>query len=91
MLGKMKVFTFEKKNGDPKTSRVVKGYLSNPSTKQKAWYQFQNNVRLIGTIEFSGDVDNFINYDVVSFGGKKYRLTNVSQKTFTKITGEVII
>ncbi|AFY98427.1 tail protein [Leuconostoc phage CHB] len=92
MLGKMRVFKLEKKNSTDVAPRTVKGYLYNPSTKQKAWYQFQNNVRLMGTIEFSGNIDDFINFDSVTISnGKKYRLSNVSQKTFGRVKGEVVI
>lgn len=92
MLGKMRVLTFEKKGSDvPK--KTVTGYLLDPSTRQKSWYQIQTNTRLVGNIEFAGDVDNFIQYDAVTISklNKKYRVVNMSQKTFGKITGEVII
>ncbi|QGJ85102.1 hypothetical protein [Leuconostoc phage P974] len=46
----------------------------------------------MGTIEFSGNIDDFINFDSVTISnGKKYRLGNVSQKTFGRVKGEVII
>lgn len=93
MLGKMRVFTFEKKNDTDTPKKTVKGYLVNPSTRQKSWYQIQTNSRLVGNIEFAGDVDNFIKYDAVTISkdNKKYKVVNMSQKTFGKVTGEVII